>query len=321
MHALAVENLTHDYQTGFWRKRAMRALDGLSLQVEAGEVFGFLGPNGAGKTTTFKILMRLITPTAGDARILDRPLDDLQMRRRIGYLPEQPYFYDYLTAREFLLYCGALCDLPRDEARRRAAGLLERVGLGDSGEKHLRRFSRGMLQRLGLAQALINDPEILFLDEPMSALDPLGRREVRDLIAGLRARGKTIFFSSHILTDVEAMCDRVAILSGGKLVEEGKLSDILKSHSNEIEAVVSGVSEDAFGDLREFAVDVAPTPEGARVRLRNDHDITRLLAIAHRNGGRLVSINPVRESLEELFVREVSESSRRPERGSYNRMV
>jgi ABC-2 type transport system ATP-binding protein len=321
MIVLEVENLTHDYRTGFWRKRPKRALASLNLRVEAGEVFGFLGPNGAGKTTTFKILMRLIMPTAGAARILGRPLNDLQMRRRIGYSPELPYFYDYLTAREFLIYCASLCDLPGDEAKRRAAVLLDQVGLGATGDKHLRKFSRGMLQRLGLAQALINDPEVLFLDEPMSALDPLGRREVRDLIATLRARGKTIFFSSHILTDVEAMCDRVAILSGGKLVEEGKLSDILKSHSNEIEAVISGVSEGAFEDLRAFAVEVAPTPEGARVRLHTDHDITRLLTIAHRNGGRLVSINPVRESLEELFVREVAEGSRRPEPGSYNLKV
>jgi ABC-2 type transport system ATP-binding protein len=320
MHALEVENLTHDYQTGFWRKRTMRALDGLSLRVEAGEVFGFLGPNGAGKTTTFKILMRLIKPNAGTARILGRSLDDLQMRGRIGYLPEQPYFYDYLTAREFLIYCGALCELPREEARRRADELLDQVGLGDSAEKHLRRFSKGMLQRIGLAQALINDPEVLFLDEPMSALDPLGRREVRNLIASLRARGKTIFFSSHILTDVEAMCDRVAILSSGRLVEQGKLSDILKSHSNEIEAVLSGVSHDAFVELHKFAVEVTPTPEGARVRLRDDHDIAQLLAIAHRNGGRLVSVNPVRESLEELFVREVAEGSHRPHPGSYNRV-
>jgi ABC-2 type transport system ATP-binding protein len=320
MVALEVENLTHDYQIGFWRKRPRRALDGLSLRVEAGEVFGFLGPNGAGKTTTFKILMRLIKPTAGAARILGRSLDDLQMRGRIGYLPEQPYFYDHLTAREFLIYCGALCDLPRDAARRRAAELLDQVGLSDSAEKHLRKFSKGMLQRIGLAQALINDPEVLFLDEPMSSLDPIGRREVRDLIAGLRARGKTIFFSSHILTDVEAMCDRVAILSSGKLVEQGKLSDILKSHSNEIEAVLSGVSEKAFDELREFAVEVTPTPEGARVRLRGDHDIAHLLAIAHRNGGRLVSVNPVRESLEELFMREVAEGSHRSEPRSYNRV-
>jgi ABC-2 type transport system ATP-binding protein len=321
MIALEVENLTHDYQIGFWRKRSMRALDGLSLRVEAGEVFGFLGPNGAGKTTTFKILMRLITPSAGTARILGRSLDDWEMRRRIGYLPEQPYFYDYLTAREFLIYCGALCDLPRDEARRRAAGLLDQVGLSESAEKQLRKFSKGMLQRIGLAQALINDPEVLFLDEPMSGLDPLGRREVRDLIAGLRAQGKTIFFSSHILTDVEAMCDRVAILSSGKLVEQGKLSEILKSHSNEIEAVLSGVSEKAFDELREFAVEVTPTPEGARVRLRDDQDIARLLAIAHRNGGRLVSVNPVRESLEELFMREVAEGSQSTGQGSYNRVV
>jgi ABC-2 type transport system ATP-binding protein len=320
MHVLEVENLTHDYQIGFGRKRSMRALDGLNLRVDAGEVFGFLGPNGAGKTTTFKILMGLITPTAGAARILGCPPDDLQMRGRIGYLPEQPYFYDYLTAREFLIYCGALCDLPRDEARRRAAGLLDQVGLSDSAEKHLRKFSKGMLQRIGLAQALINDPEVLFLDEPMSGLDPLGRREVRDLIAGLRARGKTIFFSSHILTDVEAMCDRVAILSSGKLVEQGRLSEILKSRSNEIEAVLSGVSEQAFDELREFAVEVTPTPEGARVRLRDDHDIAHLLAVVHRNGGRLVSVNPVRESLEELFMREVAEGSHRTDRGSYNRV-
>jgi ABC-2 type transport system ATP-binding protein len=319
MAVIEVENLTYDYRTGFWRKRARRALDGLNLRVEAGEVFGFLGPNGAGKTTTFKILMGLITPAAGSARIFERPLDDLQMRRRIGYLPEQPYFYDHLSAREFLEYCGSLSDLARAEAGRRAERLLAEVGLGDSAEKQLRKFSRGMLQRLGLAQALINDPDALFLDEPMSALDPLGRREVRDLIANLRAQGKTIFFSSHILTDVEAMCDRVAILSGGKLVEEGKLSEILKSHGNEVEVVVSGVSAEAFGELG--ALEVTPTPEGARVRLANDHDLMQILNIVYRTGGRLVSVNPVRESLEELFVREVAEGSRRSEQGSYNRVV
>jgi ABC-2 type transport system ATP-binding protein len=176
-----------------------------------------------------------------------------------------------------------------------------------------------MLQRVGLAQALINDPEVLFLDEPMSGLDPLVRREVRDLIDGLRVRGKTVFFSSHILTDVEAMCDRVAILNRGRLVESGKLSEILKTRSNEIEAVVSGVSEQSLTDLREFAVEVAPTPEGARVRLQSDHEIARLLAVIHRTGGRLVSVNPVRESLEDLFVREVAESSQRAEQGRYNR--
>jgi ABC-2 type transport system ATP-binding protein len=318
MPVIEIENLTHDYQTGFWRKRSLRALDGLNLLVEAGEVFGFLGPNGAGKTTTFKILMRMLRPTAGEARILGRPLDDLQMRARIGYLPERPYFYAYLTAREFLLYCGALCDLPRDLAARRATDLLDRVGLSDSANRHLRKFSKGMLQRVGLAQALVNDPEVLFLDEPMSDLDPLGRRDVRELIASLRARGKTIFFSSHILTDVEAMCDRVAILNRGRLVESGRLSEILKRRSNEIEAVVSGVDEEILAELRKFALEAQPTPEGARVRLAHDHELSRLLAITHGAGGRLVSVNPVRESLEDLFVREVGAGAKVEKRPPLN---
>lgn len=301
MIVIQTENLTQDFQTGFWRKRPVRALEGLNLQIESGEVFGLLGPNGAGKTTTFKILMGLIRPTGGNARILDADVQDVKVRQRIGYLPEQPYFYDYLTAREFLIYCGALCDLPKAEASQRTNELLQLVGLADSADKQLRKFSKGMLQRVGLAQALINDPEVLFLDEPMSGLDPLGRREVRDLIVGLRAKGKTIFFSSHILTDVEAMCDRVAILNKGRLVESGKLSEILKTRSNEIEVVISGVKETA---LAEFPA-VSATPEVVRIRLKDDRDLARLLELAHQAGGRIVSVNPVRESLEDLFVREV----------------
>jgi ABC-2 type transport system ATP-binding protein len=305
MAVIELENLTQDYATGFWRKRQLRALDGLRLQVEAGEVFGLLGPNGAGKTTTFKILMGLIKPTAGVARILGAAISEVKMRARVGYLPEQPYFYDYLTAREFLAYCGALCDLPSAEAKHRAAELLGQVGLTDSADKQLRKFSKGMLQRVGLAQALINDPEVLFLDEPMSGLDPLGRREVRDLIVSLRARGKTIFFSSHILTDVEAMCDRVAILNRGRLIESGKLSDILKMRGNQLEAVITGVNEHVLAELRSFAVNVTPTPEGARVWLDDDRAVGRLLELTHRAGGRLVSVTQARESLEDLFVREV----------------
>jgi ABC-2 type transport system ATP-binding protein len=305
MLVIETENLTQDYTTGFWRKRPARALDDLSLQVEAGEVFGLLGSNGAGKTTTFKILMGLIQPTTGTARILGAAISDVKMRARVGYLPEQPYFYDYLTAREFLVYCGALCDLPSAEARQRSTDLLNQVGLAESAGKQLRKFSKGMLQRIGLAQALINDPEVLFLDEPMSGLDPLGRREVRDFVVSLRARGKTIFFSSHILTDVEAMCDRVAILNRGRLVESGKLSDILKTRGNELEAVVTGVNEQVLAELRSFAVKVTPTPEGARVWLDDDRAVGRLLDLTHQAGGRLVSITPARESLEDLFVREV----------------
>ncbi len=302
MTAIETQNLTQDFLTGFWRKRPVRALDGVSLQVGAGEVFGLLGPNGAGKTTTFKILMGLIRPTGGEARILDASVQNVNVRRRIGYLPEQPYFYDYLTAREFLAYCGALCDLPQAEASERTNELLQLVRLADSADQQLRRFSKGMLQRVGLAQALINNPEVLFLDEPMSGLDPLGRREVRDLIINLRNRGKTIFFSSHILTDVEAMCDRVAILNKGRLIESGKLSDILKTRSNEIEVVVRGVNEAV---LAQFPA-LSATPEVARIRLKDDRELARLLELAHQTGGRIVSVNPVRESLEDLFVREVT---------------
>ncbi|MDX2041961.1 MAG: ABC transporter ATP-binding protein [Acidobacteriota bacterium] len=300
--------MTQDYLTGFWRKRSVRALDGLSLQVAPGEVFGLLGSNGAGKTTTFKILMGLIRPTSGEARILNMPVQTVAMRRRIGYLPEQPYFYDYLTAREFLVYCGTLCDLPKSTASQRTEELLHQVGLSESADKQLRKFSKGMLQRVGLAQALIHDPEILFLDEPMSGLDPLGRREVRDLIVSLRARGKTIFFSSHILTDVEAMCDRVAILNKGRLIESGKLSEILKTRSNELEVVVSGVTEPALAEARNFAVAVSASLETARIRLKDDRGLERLLELTHKAGGRIVSVNPVRESLEDLFVREVNQA-------------
>src|SRR6476619_1538586 len=212
MRALSTFELTKDYAVGFWRKRPYRALDRLTLDVEAGEVFGFLGPNGAGKTTTLKLLMRLVFPTAGRAEILGRPLGDLGMKRRSGYLPENPYFYDYLTAEELLTYFASLFGYRGQERHVRTARLLDEVGIGAERRMQLRKFSKGMLQRVGIAQALVNDPEVLFLDEPMSGLDPLGRRDVRALILELRDQGRTIFFSSHILSDIEILCDRIAIL-------------------------------------------------------------------------------------------------------------
>ena len=307
MHAIEIENLTQDYTVGFWRKRAVRALDGVSLHVARGEVFGFLGPNGAGKTTAFKVLLRLLYPTAGTARILGCALDDLSMRARIGYLPEQPYFYDYLTAREFLGYCGQLFDLPASEASARSTRLLQQVGLAQDADKHLRKFSKGMLQRLGLAQALLNDPEVLFLDEPMSGLDPLGRRDVRALIEAARAQGKTVFFSTHILSDVETLCDRVAILKQGRLLETGKLSDILKSRSRAFELLAAQVNEPALAELRLLTNELQATSTGVRLRLADETSIAQALAILHQHGGQLISVNPVRESLEDLFVREVVE--------------
>ncbi len=309
MLALEIKNLTKEYTVGFWRKRPVRALDNLNLEVHQGESFGFLGPNGAGKTTTLKILMRLIFPTGGEAKILGADLNDMEMRARIGYLPEQPYFYDYLTARELLVYCGKLFGLSKADALSRAEKLIQQVGLEHAADKQLRKYSKGMLQRAGLAQSLINDPEVLFLDEPMSGLDPMGRREVRDLIAGLRAQGKTVFFSSHVLSDVEALCDRVAIMNKGCLIEAGKLSDILGKCTNELEAVVANVPAQVLVELQAFALTVTPVPEGARIRLESERQIERLVTIVHRNGGNVISLNPVRESLEDLFVREVSSST------------
>ena len=221
MFAVETVGLTKDYRLGFWRGRPKRALDGLDLRVEGSEIFGLLGPNGAGKSTTLKILLRLIFPTSGTARILGRGAGDVSLRARVGYVPENPYFYDHLTAEEFLNYAGQLFGLAASERRRRVDELIERVGLSDSRRVPLGKFSKGMTQRLGIAQALINDPEVLFLDEPMSGLDPLGRREVRDLILRLKAEGKTVFFSTHILSDAEMLCDRVAILNQGRLEGAG----------------------------------------------------------------------------------------------------
>src|ERR1044071_842618 len=225
--ALSTFELTKDYAVGFWRKRPYRALDSLTLDVAPGEVFGFLGPNGAGKTTTLKLLMQLVFPTSGRAEILGRPLGDLSMKRRIGYLPEHPYFYDYLTAEELLAYFAALLGLSGSARTQRVASLLDEVGIAGERRLQLRKFSKGVLQRVGIAQALLNEPELVIFDEPMSGLDPLGRRDVRALILRLRDRGCTVFFSSHVLSDAETLCSRVAILAKGALVASGKLSEML----------------------------------------------------------------------------------------------
>jgi ABC-2 type transport system ATP-binding protein len=304
-----IENLTKDYEVGFWRKRRVRALDGLSLKVEGGQIFGFLGANGAGKTTTLKLLMRLIYPTSGRARILGRDINDIRMHARLGYLPENPYFYDYLTAREFLDYCAELFGYDRAERKRRTAEMLSRVYLDEkSWDKQLRKFSKGMLQRVGLAQALINDPEIVFLDEPMSGLDPIGRREVRDLIAGLRARGTTVFMCSHILSDIEVLCDTVAIVKSGRLSETGRLEELrrLSADNQHLEITVAGAEAEAIRSALPLleGASVAPTAGGARIEVADEKDVDAALAAIRRAGGRLVSVQPVKQSLEELFVRE-----------------
>ena len=309
MAAVEIEGLTKDFEVGFVKKRPTRALDNLDLTVEEGEVFGFLGPNGAGKTTTMKILMRLIYPTSGSARILGSPIGDVAVRRRIGFLPEQAYFYDYLTARELLTYFARLCDLSGNTLRRRTDEVLVKVGLQPAAfDRQLRKFSKGMLQRVGLAQAIVHDPEIVFLDEPMSGLDPLGRRQVRDLILELRDLGKTVFFSSHILSDVEALCDRVAILNGGRLVETGRLDEILTRRSSGLEVVATGVTDSAIETLRSEGFDIKESPGGVHVRVANEADVDRVLDALRSVRGRLISVTPMRSSLEDFFVREVTQN-------------
>lgn len=303
MAAIEIENLTKDYEVGFWRKRKVRALDGLSLSVEAGHIFGFLGANGAGKTTTLKLLMRLIYPTAGSARILGHDIRDVSVHARIGYLPENPYFYDYLTPREFLDYCGQLFGLDQQTRRTRTEELLARVNLDSrSWKRQLRKFSKGMLQRVGLAQALINNPEIVFLDEPMSGLDPVGRREVRDLIASLRADGKTVFMSSHILSDIEVLCDSVAILKHGKLAHAGSIEQLRAQEANLIEVVATGVEPEALKQKLGDHAHVTADASGLRIQIQDEKEVDAVIAALRQSNGKLISVQPVKQSLEDLFV-------------------
>ena len=311
MSAIEISGLSKDYQIGFWRKRPWRALDGLSLRVERGEVFGFLGHNGAGKTTTLKILTGLIFPTEGTATLLGKPLGRPETFLHLGYLPENPYFYDYLTAQELLDYFASFFPLAPSERRRRRDAVLEQVGLEGFRHLPLRKFSKGMLQRLGIAQAVVHGPEIVLLDEPMSGLDPLGRRAVRDLIVQLKAEGKTVFFSTHILSDAEALCDRVAILTRGKLVGVGRISELLKPQAG-FEAVVECSPECTSPEMLSKLQALATKPlhaSGGQYRLEiADQNIRQLLALCEKDSFRLISLNPLHASLEDYFT-EISQAA------------
>jgi ABC-2 type transport system ATP-binding protein len=307
--AIRIDELTKDYWVGFWRKRPYRALDRLSLDVQPGEVFGFLGPNGAGKTTTLKLLMQLIFPSSGRAEILGRPVGDVRARQRIGYLPENPSFYDYLTAEELLVYFGRLFGYSGADARHRAIRLLDRVGIGaERRTQQLRKYSKGMIQRVGIAQALLNDPEVIFLDEPMSGLDPIGRREVRSLIIELREQGRTVFFSSHILADAEALCSRVAVVAGGRLAAIGRLTDILAFEVRGWELVMADLKPEVLARIAPNVIKATEiAPHRFALDLSLDVPIARLLADLVATGGTLVSLNPIRDTLEDFFVRRVAE--------------
>ncbi len=310
MIAIKTENLTKDYRMGFWLRR-LRVLHDLSLEVQAGEVFGFLGPNGAGKTTTLKLLTGLIHPTAGSATILGEPAGSVQVKARIGFLPENPYFYDYLTGAEYLDYCGVLAGVPRAIRRDRVRVLLERVGLSGKENLQLRKYSKGMLQRIGLAQALISDPAVVFLDEPMSGLDPIGRKEVRDLILQLKAEGKTVFFSSHIIPDVEMLCDRVGIILAGHLSAVGRVEELLASPHERIEVTASDLSPEVAAALVTKSI-IPPVRSGDRIllTLKAEEDLMETLRRILAAGGRVHSVTSQRRTLEEVFMDRIREGNR-----------
>jgi ABC-2 type transport system ATP-binding protein len=306
MGVIEIEDLVKVFHVGFWKKHPVRTLDNVCLTVDEGEIFGFLGPNGAGKTTTLKILLDLLRPTSGRTRILGEPSNRVRMRERIGYLPENPYFYDYLTAEELLTYVGRLFGIRQPALARKVRHLLEMVGLDDARAMQLRKFSKGMVQRIGIAQAIINDPEVVFLDEPMSGLDPLGRREVRQVILSLKGRGVTVFFSSHILPDVEAICDRVAIMNRGRLQESGALQDILKVRIEGHEIIFTRVAPELEPQLRSVADEMMLLGDRLQLRARTAEQVEAVLKYGLAAGAELVSVTPIRPSLEDYFFSELA---------------
>lgn len=301
--ALEIRGLTKSYRIGHLHQKKRLVLRDLDLSVPRGQVFGYLGPNGSGKTTTLKVVTGLLRADQGQISVLGLPLQDRAWRHRVGYLPENPYLYDYLTGREYLEYVGRLFGLGLAVRRKRAAELLERVGLSRSADVALRRVSKGMLQRVGLAQALVNDPELVILDEPMSGLDPLGRHLVRKLILELKDAGKTVFFSTHILSDAETLCDGVALLRDGQVVQSGSLSHILTLDISHLEILVSGLSPEQVGAFP----DVRYRNLGERSRLEvSEKALEAIIGQVHRSGGRVLSVQPIRQSLEEFFVRQTA---------------
>jgi ABC-2 type transport system ATP-binding protein len=297
--AIEIDTLTKDYPYGFLHLKKKRSLEGLTMQVERGEVFGFLGPNGAGKSTTIKLLVGLIFPEAGTARILGKPITDIEMHRDIGYLPEQPYFYDYLTAAEVLDYFARFHDLTAADRKERVARMLKKVGLETAGKIQLRKYSKGMLQRVGLAQAILHDPQVVILDEPMSGLDPIGRREVRDIILELKRGGRTVMFSTHILSDAEMLCDRVGVIVGGKLRGVGAPGEIvgMKAHGMEI------LFELAAGGASAAAIIAKATKTGDRFRMQVSEDELYVALEQLRGvGAKILSVAQVKASLEEYFM-------------------
>ena len=288
-----------------FKNRKVAALQSLTLDVEEGQIFGLLGPNGAGKTTAIKILMGLIFPSSGTATLMGKPLGDKSVKERIGFLPENPYFYDYLKGYEFLNYYGQLYGMHYRDRKKKIPELLELVGLSQAADLPLKGYSKGMLQRIGLAQAILNDPRIVFLDEPQSGLDPFGRKEVRDLILSLKERGSTVFFSSHILSDAEMICDRVAILSRGRLVNVGALEDILSARIMAYEIEAANMPENLIRDMEKDSLKTLRRKQNVLFVVEQEEQADRMIKKILSSSGRMVSFVPRRETLEEYFFRKI----------------
>lgn len=290
---------------GFWRRK-VHALKGISFNVKEGEVFGIVGPNGAGKTTTIKIITGLTRSTSGSALIYGINSRHVDSRKNLGYLPEGPYFYEHLNVEELLTYYGMLHGLSRATIRVRAQHLIEKVGLAHATNKPLRNFSKGMRQRAGLAQALINDPSLVILDEPQSGLDPMGRRDVRNLIFDLKEQGKTVIFSSHILPDVEAVCDRVALFHKGKILQQGELHEIMSQRTTKIELLVSNIDEKQAKTLPNI-LSIERKSSSLYLKFSKTIALHDIALEIHNKGGTLHSVTPIRENLEEVFIRQTDQ--------------
>ncbi|MBW2274172.1 MAG: ABC transporter ATP-binding protein [Deltaproteobacteria bacterium] len=301
-----IEEVVKDFRPGFGLRRK-RVLHGISFSVQRGEIFGFVGPNGAGKTTTLKLLMGLIRATSGKASILGHDVGESAFRREIGFLPENAYFYDFLTGREILDFYARLSGVPSARRKERVGTLLDWVGLSHAADMRIRTYSKGMAQRVGIAQALVHDPSVVFLDEPMSGLDPIGRKEIRDLILRLRAEGKTVFMNTHILSDVEMVCDRVAIIVEGRIRYEGRIEDFLAEGDGRCDLVLSGVAPEAIQELEEHH-GAELRGHGDRVELSvKEKDVSQVLRRVLGQGADVLSVTPHRVSLESIFMDAVRE--------------
>lgn len=302
--AIQIRHLTKRFRSGFWLKESSVLTD-LNLEVESGTTFGFLGPNGAGKTTTIKLLIGVLHPTSGEAFIFGRSIREIAIRKEIGFLPESPYFYDYLTGSEFLHFYGQLFGMGSREREEKVRVLFELVKLKGAEQVQLRRYSKGMLQRIGLAQALINDPKLVILDEPMSGLDPIGRKDVRDIILRLKEEGKTVFFSTHVLSDAEMICDQVGIIIKGHLQNVGSLEEMLNPKVKSVEVCVRGLPKGRVHALDPLSNSITTRGEESLISLSDEEALPQLIQWTEREGGKVVSIVPRRETLEDIFMEEM----------------